>query len=136
MTFIANDTLKDFMDIYAQEVVNSREHFDRLHHEMNYLEEKNQELQKTQDEETKRSQDLLSQLNAEKKHSAKLKGIVESLKIELQNIRASHTLLDQTRQDTLNLVDGIYDVITGEGSEKQKNITAHELITTFRKKNN
>lgn len=129
MTYPTNQTLQDFMDVYAETVVSLRRSNEHLQSQCDYQKESIERAHKLAQEDQRAKDKIAADLTVEKKHAAKLKGIIDSLKLELQESRAAHTAIRADLEAADGLVTRIYDTITDDGTEKAKVITVHSLIT-------
>ena len=133
MTYMINQPLKDFMDIWAHEVVELRTSLEYARQGEHSAREGEESQRKLHKEQMERADRLTSQLSAEKKHTVKLQNIIDSLKYDLEATRAAHTNIVQAHDQALALVDRIYNTITGDGTESAKVITVHQMITEARR---
>lgn len=87
-----NQTLRELVDIYAHEVVPLREAAEMHRNSEELSRRRIKEMEERIASGKKHNDELISRLNVEKKHAAKLKGIIESLKIELGHARSAVAL--------------------------------------------
>lgn len=133
MTFMPNQTLRDFLDIYAHEVTELRSSLDHAQNREQYQTSEVERMQKKLDENEKFTAGIVADSRAEAKRATKLEGIIESLKIELQQSRSEHTATGAELDSANALLDRIYDALTDDGTEKAKVLMIHEMITADRR---
>lgn len=98
------DTLRDVMEIHRREIKGITE---RLSSTEDQLEWKEQELAQEQDDRAREEARILHEKNQFRDDAKKLRGVVDSLKLELANERAAHqTRKNEQTTDQPNEQDG------------------------------
>src|SRR5699024_6570357 len=115
-----NQTLRDFLDIYAHEVVELRSSLDGARHAEQYQANEVERLKKQLDENEKFTASMVADLRGEAKRATKLEGIIDTLKLELQHSRSAHTETGAELDSVNELLDRVYDALTDDGTEKAK----------------